>query len=64
MIHGDADKLVALSGGKATARAIPGARLLVVEGMGHDLPRAVWPRIVDAIVENAARAGEGAPAGV
>src|SRR3954469_7747211 len=60
VIHGDGDKLVAPSGGKATARAIPGARLLVVEGMGHDLPRAVWPRIVDAIVENAARAGEGA----
>jgi pimeloyl-ACP methyl ester carboxylesterase len=64
VIHGDADKLVAPSGGKATARAIPGARLMTVEGMGHDLPRAVWPRLVDAIVENAARAGEGAPARV
>jgi hypothetical protein len=35
---------------------------MTIEGMGHDLPRAVWPRIVDAIVENAARAGEPAPA--
>ena len=51
-----------LSGGRATARAIPGARLLTIEGMGHDLPRAAWPRILDAIEENAARAGEPAPA--
>jgi len=63
VIHGTADRLIAPSGGRATARAIPGARLMTVEGMGHDLPRAVWPRIVDAIVENAARAGEGATAG-
>jgi pimeloyl-ACP methyl ester carboxylesterase len=63
VIHGTNDKLVAPSGGRATARAIPGARLMTIEGMGHDLPRAAWPRIVDAIVENAARAGEGAAAG-
>jgi pimeloyl-ACP methyl ester carboxylesterase len=56
VIHGDADKLVAPSGGRATARAIPGARLITIPGMGHDLPRAVWPRVVDAIVENAGRA--------
>jgi hypothetical protein len=37
-------------------RAIPGARLLPIEGMGHDLPRGAWPRIIDAIAENAARA--------
>ena len=48
-----ADRLVRPSGGQATARAIPGARLLRIEGMGHDLPRAFWPRIVDAIAENA-----------
>jgi pimeloyl-ACP methyl ester carboxylesterase len=56
VIHGDSDRLVAPSGGKATARAIPGARLLIVEGMGHDIPRALWPRLVEAIVENAGRA--------
>jgi pimeloyl-ACP methyl ester carboxylesterase len=56
VIHGDADRLVAPSGGRATARAIPGARLMTIEGMGHDLPRALWPRLVDAIVENAGRA--------
>jgi pimeloyl-ACP methyl ester carboxylesterase len=56
VIHGDKDKMVPLSGGRATARAIPGARLLVVEGMGHDMPRAAWPQILDAIEQNAARA--------
>jgi pimeloyl-ACP methyl ester carboxylesterase len=56
VIHGEADRLVAPSGGRATARAIPGARLITIPGMGHDLPRAVWPRVVDAIVENAGRA--------
>jgi pimeloyl-ACP methyl ester carboxylesterase len=57
VIHGSADKLVSPSGGRATARAIPGARLLVIQGMGHDLPRGAWPQILDAIVENAHRAG-------
>jgi pimeloyl-ACP methyl ester carboxylesterase len=56
VIHGDKDKLVAPSGGRATAKAIPGARLMTIEGMGHDLPRPVWPRIIDAIAENAALA--------
>jgi pimeloyl-ACP methyl ester carboxylesterase len=62
VIHGTADKLVAPSGGRATARAIPGARLLLIPGMGHDLPRPAWPRIIEAIAENAARAGEPAAA--
>src|SRR3954469_22237877 len=57
VIHGTKDKLVAPSGGRATAKASPGARLLTIDGMGHDLPRGAWPRIVDAIAENAARAG-------
>jgi pimeloyl-ACP methyl ester carboxylesterase len=61
VIHGTKDKMVARSGGKATARAIPGARLELIEGMGHDLPRGVWPRIIDAIAENAARAEQGVP---
>jgi pimeloyl-ACP methyl ester carboxylesterase len=56
VIHGTADPLVSPSGGRATARAIKGARLMKVRGMGHDLPRAAWPQIIDAIVENAERA--------
>ena len=59
VIHGTADKLVAPSGGRATARAIPGARLLMIEGMGHDLPRGAWPQLIDAIVENTRRASAG-----
>jgi pimeloyl-ACP methyl ester carboxylesterase len=58
VIHGDADRLVAPSGGRATARAIPGARLMTIPGMGHDLPRGTWPRILDAI-EAQARAADG-----
>jgi pimeloyl-ACP methyl ester carboxylesterase len=54
VIHGDADPLVGVSGGRATARAIPGAKLLILPGMGHDLPRELWPQIIDAIVHNAA----------
>jgi pimeloyl-ACP methyl ester carboxylesterase len=62
VIHGAKDKLVPPSGGRATARAIPGARLLLIEGMGHDIPRALWPRMLDAIEQNAARAGAPAAA--
>jgi pimeloyl-ACP methyl ester carboxylesterase len=57
VIHGTKDRLVSPTGGRATAKAIPGARLVKIEGMGHDLPRAAWPRIIGAIAENAARAG-------
>jgi pimeloyl-ACP methyl ester carboxylesterase len=56
VIHGDADPLVDVSGGRATAEAIPDATLVVIPGMGHDLPRQLWPQIIGAIVENAARA--------
>jgi len=59
VIHGTRDPLVAPSGGRATARAIPGARLTMVQGMGHDLPRAVWPRLIDSIAEHAMRADAG-----
>jgi pimeloyl-ACP methyl ester carboxylesterase len=58
VIHGTKDRLVPTSGGRATAKAIPGARLVLIEGMGHDLPRGAWPRMLDAIEQNAARAGE------
>jgi pimeloyl-ACP methyl ester carboxylesterase len=56
VIHGKDDRLVNPSGGKATAKAIPGARLLLVDDMGHDLPRPLWPTLIDAIAENARRA--------
>jgi pimeloyl-ACP methyl ester carboxylesterase len=56
VIHGSHDKLVRPSGGKATAKAIPGAKLQIVQGMGHDIPRAAWPQIIDGIVANAGRA--------
>jgi pimeloyl-ACP methyl ester carboxylesterase len=56
VIHGKSDRLVRPSGGRATARAIPGARLELIDGMGHDLPRGVWPRVLDGIEETAARA--------
>jgi pimeloyl-ACP methyl ester carboxylesterase len=62
VIHGTADKLVNPSGGRATAKAIPGARLLMIEGMGHDLPRGAWPQIIDGIVENAGSANARAAA--
>jgi len=62
VIHGAADRLVSPSGGRATARAIPGARLMLVEGMGHDLPRAAWPRIIAAIEGHARAAAPAAPA--
>ncbi len=56
VIHGAEDPLLTLSGGEATAAAIPGARLLVIPGMGHDLPEGAWDTMVDAIVDNARRA--------
>jgi pimeloyl-ACP methyl ester carboxylesterase len=59
VIHGTKDKMVSRSGGKATAKAIPGARLMLIDGMGHDLPRELWPTIIDAIAENAAAAERG-----
>lgn len=55
VIHGEADPLITSSGGKATARAIPGARLLLVPDMGHGLPERLWPQLVDAIGEHVAR---------
>ncbi|MEV6324806.1 alpha/beta fold hydrolase [Nocardia sp. NPDC051787] len=49
VLHGDRDLMVAPTGAAATARAIPGARLHTLRGMGHDLPAAVWPALVDLI---------------
>jgi pimeloyl-ACP methyl ester carboxylesterase len=53
VIHGLNDRMVHVSGGRATARAVPGAELLLIPGMGHDLPEPLWPTIVDAIVRSA-----------
>jgi len=62
VIHGRDDPLVPFRAGAATARAIPGAELVAIPGMGHDLPRELWPRITDALVKNAERAATPAPA--
>jgi pimeloyl-ACP methyl ester carboxylesterase len=56
VIHGRNDPLVPFRAGVATARAIPGAELMAFPGMGHDLPRELWPRFIDALVANAERA--------
>jgi pimeloyl-ACP methyl ester carboxylesterase len=55
VIHGTQDRLVRPSGGRATAHAVPGARLLELPGMGHGLPRGAWPQILGAIEETARR---------
>jgi pimeloyl-ACP methyl ester carboxylesterase len=53
VVHGDADRLVPLENGRATAAAIPGARLEIIEGMGHDYPPEHWDRLVALITEHA-----------
>jgi pimeloyl-ACP methyl ester carboxylesterase len=55
VIHGTRDRVVLPSGGRATAAAIGGAELIEVEGMGHDLARASWPAVLDAIGATAVR---------
>jgi pimeloyl-ACP methyl ester carboxylesterase len=58
VIHGDVDPLISPSGGRATAAAIPGARLVMVPGMGHDLPPELWDQIIGEIEATAARAAQ------
>ena len=55
VIHGTADPLVPIAAGRDTAAAVPGSELVEIEGMGHDLPREVWPRLVNAIAKHAGR---------
>jgi pimeloyl-ACP methyl ester carboxylesterase len=55
VVHGNADRLVPLGAGRATAAAIPGARLEIVEGMGHDYPPQYWRRMVELITSHAHR---------
>jgi pimeloyl-ACP methyl ester carboxylesterase len=56
VIHGDLDPLIDRSGGEATAKAVPGADLLIVEGMAHDVPVPLVPLVADAIAEHARHA--------
>lgn len=55
VVHGDADPLVALAGGHRTADAVPGAELLVLEGMGHDVAPFFWAPIIEGVTRTAAR---------
>ncbi len=59
VIHGVEDPLVPVEAGKDTADAIPGAELLLIEGMGHCLPKEVWPQITDAVVSHAMNRKQG-----
>jgi pimeloyl-ACP methyl ester carboxylesterase len=52
VIHGDADPLIRVAGGRATAAAITGAKLEILPGMGHTLPRPLWPRIIDVMANH------------
>ena len=61
VIHGLADRLVHVSGGRATAHAIPGAELLLIPGMGHDLPTPLWPTFADGIERTARRSATAEP---
>jgi pimeloyl-ACP methyl ester carboxylesterase len=56
VIHGADDPLIPVEGGKDTARVIPGASLLIIHGMGHDMPKGVWAEIVDAISDHTGQA--------
>jgi pimeloyl-ACP methyl ester carboxylesterase len=56
VIHGRADKLMRPFGGRRVSRAIDGARLVLFDGMGHDLPQQLWERLIDALTNNFAKA--------
>lgn len=56
VIHGDRDPLMRPGCGKAVAKAVPGATFNLIPGMGHDLPRELWPRITGLLADNAAKA--------
>ena len=53
VIHGTADPLVPVEGGRAIAAGVPGARLVEIEGMGHALPPAVWDEVVEEVEKRA-----------
>ena len=56
VIHGDSDILVPVDNGRNVAAAIPGARMIEIKGMGHDVPRRVWPQVVEAVADIAGQA--------
>jgi pimeloyl-ACP methyl ester carboxylesterase len=56
VMHGSADTLIDQSGGRRTAELIPGARFVLLEGMGHDYPTAYWDEWVELVAEHAAKA--------
>jgi pimeloyl-ACP methyl ester carboxylesterase len=56
VIHGRADKLMRPSGGRRVARAIDGARLVLFDGMGHDLPQQLWAQVISVLTSNFANA--------
>jgi pimeloyl-ACP methyl ester carboxylesterase len=60
VVHGDRDRMVHPTGGAATAKAITGARLETIPGMGHDLPKGAWPRLLDLIDSHARQRSEDA----
>jgi len=62
VVHGEVDPLLPVENGRRTADAIPGARLLLLPTMGHDLPKVYWPSIVAAITETARKADARVPA--
>jgi proline iminopeptidase len=62
VLHGADDPLVPLAAGRDTAQNIPGASLQVIEGMGHDFPEALMPRLAQAIAEHCERSGAAADA--
>ena len=57
VVHGEDDPLVQLPAGQATADAVPDATLLTLPGMGHDLPRTLWPTLLDALEQHVRKAG-------
>lgn len=59
VIHGDSDPIVQPDGGEAIAKAIPGADLMIIPGMAHDIPQPLWTAVFDAISRNASRAARG-----
>ena len=61
VIHGADDPVIDVSGGQATAAAIPAAKLVVIDGMGHDLPRPLWPTVAERIATLVARAQQQRP---
>jgi pimeloyl-ACP methyl ester carboxylesterase len=58
VIHGRDDTLISPSGGERTAELIPGANLLLLADMGHDLPEQLWPLVVDAVASHVRRAAD------